>query len=104
MEELILNFLAASGPATFYPLFFIFLWLQNRKIQSLEASIEKLAASFAEFKLDHERSSIKYEAIQRIETAIERNNLRSMEISGRIFDKIDEINRSGCAKIGTCKP
>ena len=104
MEEFILNFLVTSGPATVYPLFFIFLWLQHRKIQSLDASVEKLAASFTEFKLEYERKSVKMDAITRIEEAIKENERRAVERTGRIFEKIDEINRSGCAKIGTCKP
>ena len=103
MEELILNFLTSSGPVVVYPVALFAFYIQNKKIQSLENAIEKLDSSFAEFKLEHERESVKNESILRIEAAIERNNLHATSISSKIFDRLDEINRNGCARVGICR-
>ena len=103
MESLILNFLTSSGPMVVYPVAFAVIWVLMKKIQYLEAKIEQLNSSFMEFKLEHERESVKNESILRIEAAIERNNLHATSISAKIFDRLDEINRNGCARIGICR-
>ena len=102
MEALILNFLTSSGPMIVYPLAAFVFYIQNKKIQSLEDAIEKLDSSFMEFKLEHGRTSVKSEAIQRIESAIERNNMDAVARSAEIFSQLREINRNGCARIGAC--
>jgi hypothetical protein len=103
MDTAILSFLSSSGPMVAYPLIALILFMKNKEIEALKLSVKDLNEAFSAFRLEHERSSVKIASIVRIETALELNNKNASLMAGKIFNKLDEINRNGCAKISSCR-